>query len=144
MSSSAHLSFFLPIHIIFKSLLTLISLSLYSLLLTIIQCHSCKYSFHIDQSQFSNHESFIESLLADIWPVFLSSRPPQVFLFLPPLFPPPSPSPSVPLPHLYLCSLFVFKTGLLCVSLGILELALYTRLALTSEICLPLPHKDWD
>ena len=39
-----------------------------------------------------------------------------------------------------------FKTGFLCVVLAILELALlYTRLALNSEICLPLPLEctDW-
>lgn len=85
MSISAHLSFFLPLHIIFKSLLTLISLylSLCTLLLTIIQCHSYKYYFHIDQSQFSSHESSIESLLSDIWLVFLNSRPSFFFLFLP-------------------------------------------------------------
>jgi hypothetical protein len=34
---------------------------------------------------------------------------------------------------------FVFETGFLCVALGVLELTLQTRLALNSEIHLPLP-----
>ena len=33
----------------------------------------------------------------------------------------------------------VFETGFLCVALAVLELTLYTRLALNSEICLALP-----
>jgi len=32
-----------------------------------------------------------------------------------------------------------FETGFLCVALAVLELTLKTRLALYSEICLPLP-----
>ncbi len=35
--------------------------------------------------------------------------------------------------------LFFFKTGFLCVALTVLELTLQTRLALNSEIRLPLP-----
>jgi hypothetical protein len=31
------------------------------------------------------------------------------------------------------------ETGFLCVSLAVLELTVYTRLVLNSEICLPLP-----
>jgi hypothetical protein len=38
----------------------------------------------------------------------------------------------------------LFETGFLCVALAILKLALKTRLALNSEICLPLPSKGWD
>ena len=37
-----------------------------------------------------------------------------------------------------------FETGFLCVSLAVLELILYTRLALNTEIRLPLPPKCWD
>jgi hypothetical protein len=38
-----------------------------------------------------------------------------------------------------------FKTGFLCVvALAVLELILYTRLALNSEIRLPLPPNCWD
>lgn len=124
MSISAHLCFFPLLPIIFKSLLTNISLypSLCTLLLTIKQCCSYKYYFHIDQSQFFNNESSIESLLAGIWLVFLSSRPPQVFLVLlplPPLSPSlsPSSSPSVPLSlpcflhpiSIYLCVICLFS-----------------------------------
>lgn len=35
--------------------------------------------------------------------------------------------------------LLVFKTGFHCVALAVWELILQTRLACTSEICLPLP-----
>jgi hypothetical protein len=37
-----------------------------------------------------------------------------------------------------------FETGFRCVALAVLELTLYTRLALNSEICLPLPPKCWE
>jgi hypothetical protein len=40
---------------------------------------------------------------------------------------------------------FLFlKTGFLCIALAVLELSLQTRLALNTEICLPLPPKYWD
>jgi hypothetical protein len=39
---------------------------------------------------------------------------------------------------------FVFEAGFLCVALAVLELTLKTRLALNSEIRLPLPPKCWD
>jgi hypothetical protein len=39
---------------------------------------------------------------------------------------------------------FFFETGFLCIALAVLELTLKTRLALNSEICLPLPPKCWD
>jgi hypothetical protein len=38
----------------------------------------------------------------------------------------------------------VFETGFLCVALAVLELTLQTRLALNSEIHLPLPPKCWN
>jgi hypothetical protein len=45
--------------------------------------------------------------------------------------------------HLFLFCWFLyfifFKTGPLCITLAILEFALYTRLVSDSEICLPLP-----
>jgi hypothetical protein len=47
---------------------------------------------------------------------------------------------------LFVC-LFVclfFEAGILCVSLAVLEITLQTRLALNSEIHLPLPPKCWD
>ena len=37
--------------------------------------------------------------------------------------------------------LFFFETWFFCIALAVLELTLYTRLALNSEICLPLPPK---
>lgn len=40
--------------------------------------------------------------------------------------------------------LFVFKIGLLCVTLAVQELILYTRLAWNSAICQLLPPKGWD
>ena len=36
------------------------------------------------------------------------------------------------------------QTGFLCIALAVLELTLKTRLALNSDICLPLPPKCWD
>ena len=39
---------------------------------------------------------------------------------------------------------FFFETEFLCITLAVLELTLQTRLALNSEICLPLPPKCWD
>ena len=39
-----------------------------------------------------------------------------------------------------LVGFWFFKTGFFCVALAVLKLALQTRLALNSEICLPLPH----
>jgi hypothetical protein len=39
---------------------------------------------------------------------------------------------------------FCFLRQFLCVALAVLELTLQTRLALNSEICLPLPPKCWD
>jgi hypothetical protein len=48
---------------------------------------------------------------------------------------------------LFVCLLacFVFfETGFLCVALAVLELTLWTRLALNSEIWPPLPPKCWD
>jgi hypothetical protein len=44
--------------------------------------------------------------------------------------------------HFFVC--LFFETGFLCVVLAVLELALQTRLALNSEIRLPLPPKCWD
>ena len=54
--------------------------------------------------------------------------------------------PSIELMVLCCCFGFIlvlgfFKTGFLCVALTILELTLYTRLSLDSEICLLLPSK---
>lgn len=53
--------------------------------------------------------------------------------------------------HLFVCVLFCFrevefvlffpKQGFLCVALAVLELILYTMLALNSEIYQPLPSK---
>jgi hypothetical protein len=43
---------------------------------------------------------------------------------------------------LFIC--LFFETGFLCVALAVLELTLYTKLALNSEIYLPLPPKCWD
>jgi hypothetical protein len=40
--------------------------------------------------------------------------------------------------------LVFFETGFLCVALAVLELTLWTRLALNSEIRLSLPPKCWD
>jgi hypothetical protein len=40
--------------------------------------------------------------------------------------------------------IYIYETGFLCIALAVLELALQTRLALNSEICLPLPPKCWD
>jgi hypothetical protein len=37
-----------------------------------------------------------------------------------------------------------FETGFFCIVLAVLELTLKTRLALNSEIRLPLPPKCWD
>jgi hypothetical protein len=43
------------------------------------------------------------------------------------------------------CFVFLFlETGFLCIALAVLELTLLTRLALNSEIRLPLPSKCWD
>jgi hypothetical protein len=42
---------------------------------------------------------------------------------------------------LFVC---LFETGFLCVALAVLGLTLWTRLALNSEIHLPLPPKCWD
>ena len=39
-----------------------------------------------------------------------------------------------------LVGFWFFKTGFFCVALAVLKLDLQTRLALNSEICLPLPH----
>jgi hypothetical protein len=39
---------------------------------------------------------------------------------------------------------FFSETGFLCVALAVLELPLSTRLALNSEIGLPLPPECWD
>jgi hypothetical protein len=41
------------------------------------------------------------------------------------------------------CFVLFFETRFLCISLAILELTLYTRLASNSEIRLPLPPKCW-
>ena len=40
--------------------------------------------------------------------------------------------------------LLLLLSGFLCIVLAVLELDLYTRLALNSEICLPLPPECWD
>jgi hypothetical protein len=40
--------------------------------------------------------------------------------------------------------LFFFETGFLCIALAVLDLTLQTRLALNSEIHLPLPPKCWE
>ena len=42
------------------------------------------------------------------------------------------------------CCCCFFETGFLCVALAVMELTLETRLASTSEICLPLPPKCWN
>ena len=42
---------------------------------------------------------------------------------------------------LFVC---LFETGFLCIALAVLELTLQTRLALNSEIRLPLPPECWD
>ena len=44
----------------------------------------------------------------------------------------------------FVCLFWFFKTGFLCIALAVLGLTLYTRLALNSEIPLPLPPKCWD
>ena len=41
-------------------------------------------------------------------------------------------------------SIFFSETGFLFVALTVLELVLYTTLALNSEICLPLTPECWD
>jgi hypothetical protein len=45
--------------------------------------------------------------------------------------------------QLLLFSFFLFERGFLCVPLAVLELTLEPRLALNSEIRLPLPSKCW-
>jgi hypothetical protein len=45
---------------------------------------------------------------------------------------------------LFFSFFFFVETGFLCVALAVLELTLQTRLALNSEIRLPLPPKCWD
>ena len=44
----------------------------------------------------------------------------------------------------FLFGCLFFETGFLWVALAVLELALWTRLALNSEVCLPLLPKCWD
>lgn len=46
--------------------------------------------------------------------------------------------------NIFFCLTLLFKTGFLWVALVVLELALYTRLAVSSEIALPLLLKYWD
>jgi hypothetical protein len=46
--------------------------------------------------------------------------------------------------HDFYSFFFSPETGFLCIALAVLELTLYTRLALNSEIRLPLPPKCWD
>ena len=45
---------------------------------------------------------------------------------------------------LFYLFILVFQGRVLCVTLAVLELTLYTRLALNSEILLPLPPRCWD
>ena len=37
-----------------------------------------------------------------------------------------------------------FETGILCIALAVLEITMYTRLALNSVNCLPLPPECWN
>jgi hypothetical protein len=130
--------------------------------------HSIIYHLYVYDIQFctSNQVLFsLSFLFVTVYPMggFLPSLPASLLsspllssplLSSPPLPSPPLPSSPLPFPPLLLffflllllslslspsLFLFLFETGFLCVALAVLELALWNRLALNSELLLPQP-----